>query len=37
MLMLQDLMDSKRLDTEEPDEVFEDNQDPLAEFGYEPI
>ena len=28
---------SKHLDMKEPDEEFEDNTDPLAEFGYEPI
>ena len=27
---------AKSLDIEEPDEEFEDNTDPLAEFGFEP-
>jgi hypothetical protein len=36
MLMLEEM--KKSLDIEsDPDESFEDNNDPLAEFGYEPI
>jgi hypothetical protein len=27
---------SKQFDIEEPDEDFEDEEDPLVEFGYEP-
>ena len=37
MCMRRYFMLMKQADIEEPDEDFEDNQDPLAEFGYEPI
>lgn len=38
MLMLDELRKQRMsLIKSEPDEEFEDNNDPLAEFGYEPI
>ena len=37
MLMLEEIRKERMLAMQEPDEEFEDNDDPLAEFGYEPI
>ena len=37
MLLREELKKERMLAIQEPDEEFEDNDDPLAEFGYEPV